>query len=70
MPSAAEDLGERQRRVARLARQAEVLEPEAAHRQRRRLGHGEALVADEERRVAVRPTMSTASSKRGSKPVR
>ena len=35
----AEDLGERPRPVARLARQAEVLEQMAAHRQRRGAGH-------------------------------
>ena len=42
-----------------------------AHRQRRGAGHAPALVADEDRRVAVRRRRSRiASSKRGSKPVR
>ena len=51
----AEDLGERSRPIARLARQAEVLEPMTPHRQRRGAGHAPALVADEDGRVAVRP---------------
>ena len=54
MPSSAEDLGERPGPVARLARQAEVLEPMSPHRQRRRARHPVALVADEDGRLAVR----------------
>ena len=50
----AEDLGERRRRVTGLVGQAEVLEPDAADRQRRGLGGAEALVAGEEHRVAAR----------------
>ncbi len=50
----AQDLGEWQRPVARLGRQAQVLEPMAAHRQGRRAGHVVALVADQDGRVAVR----------------
>ena len=49
-----EDLGERPRPVARLARQAQVLEAVAAHRQRRGAGHPVALVADQDRRLAGR----------------
>ena len=52
IPSSAEDLGQRSRPIARLARQAEVLEEDPAHRQRRRAGHPVALVADEDRRLA------------------
>ena len=43
---------QRRRRVARLARQAQVLEADEPHRQRCGLGEPEALVADEERRIA------------------
>ena len=51
--------------------QAEVLEPLAAHRERRGAGRPVALVADEDRRrVAAGPTTSIASSNRGSNPVR
>ena len=71
MPSAARIVGKRQRRVAGLAGQAEILEADAPQRERRRLGGGEALVADEQRRIAARgETTSTASSNRGSNPVR
>ena len=70
-PLVAEDLAQRPRLVARLARQAEVLEPVASHRQRRRAGHAPALVADEDRPARrPRPTIRMASSNRGSKPVR
>ena len=48
-----EDLGQRPRPIARLAGQAEVLEQDAAHRQRRGAGRPAALVPDEDRRVAV-----------------
>ncbi len=51
----AQDLGQRPRPVARLARQAEVLEEVPPHRQRCRAGHPVALVADEDGRIAVRP---------------
>ncbi len=70
-PSSARISRERPGAVARLARQAEVLEQVPPHRQRRRPGHAEALVADQD--APARPTgrrSSIASSKRGSKPVR
>ena len=51
----AEDRLERPGPVARLVGQAEVLEQLAAHRQRCGAGHPEALVADEDRRVAIGP---------------
>ena len=46
---AAEDLGQRPGSIAWLPGQAEVLEQDAAHRQRRGAGRPEALVADEDR---------------------
>ena len=51
----AEDLAQRPRPVARLARQTQVLEQDTAHRQRRRAGRPPALVPDQDRRVAARP---------------
>src|SRR5439155_8542244 len=53
-PLVGEDLGERPRSITGLSRQAEVLEQVAAQRERRGAGHPETLVADEDRRVAVR----------------
>ena len=50
IPASREGLGERSRPVAGLARQAEVLEQDAVHRQRRGAGRAPALVADEDRR--------------------
>ena len=49
-----QDLGQRSGSVAWLARQAEVLEPVSSHRQRGRAGRAPALVADQDRRIAVR----------------
>ena len=53
-PGLAEDLRERPRPVAWLARQAQVLEQDALHRQGSGAGHPPALVADEHDRVAGR----------------
>ena len=53
-PLPRQDVRERRRAVAGLARQAEVLEEVTAHRQRRGAGHPPALVADQDRRVAGR----------------
>ena len=52
---AAEDLGERLRPIAWLARQAQVLERHAAHRQRRGGRHAGALVAHQHRRIPLLP---------------
>ena len=54
-PLPRQDVAQRPGPVARLAGQAEVLEPLAAHRQRRGPGHPVALVAHQDQRVAVRP---------------
>ena len=54
-PLPRQDLAQRPGPVARLAGQAEVLEPLAAHRQRRGAGHPVALVAHQDQRIAVRP---------------
>ena len=49
-----EDGGQRLGAVARLAGQAEILEPDRSHRQWRRLDQPMALVADKDRRIAWR----------------
>ena len=54
-PLPGEDLAQRQGPVARLAREAQVLEALPFHRERRGPGHAPALVPDEDRRDPARP---------------
>jgi hypothetical protein len=66
-----EDLGQRQRPRSRgWPGRLKSWNSDRPHRQRRGTGHARALVADQDRRLAVGPRTSSASSKRGSKPVR
>ena len=55
IPSSARISASGARSVARLARQAQVLEPLPPHRQRRRPGDAPALVADQDGGITIRP---------------